>query len=344
MYEPAVRARGRDLRAARRPTCTRPATAGRFRHVRAPRTPAFNRRRPRRQPALARPAAARADGDPHDRPRLPASGARRAGDRPHDRRARTPRRARGARERAPTSCSAPTTATTWESTACGPGKMTAFDTDIRVPLVIAGPGIRPGMRIDALAENVDLAPTFEAAGRAGRRRRRIDGRSLVPLLDGHRPGAAGGTRCSSSTTVPTSTSRSRLPEPESGNPPSYEAMRLEHAVYVEYVDGEREYYDVATDPYELRNAYADARARRGDASCTAMLMAARGCHGSAELPPRRSAGSVCILDAAEHVRRRCGRSRRGRSRLPARARVGSPSAPIAAPMRVKSSATSWNVS
>src|SRR5205823_4789559 len=62
----------------------------------------------------------------------------------------------------------------------------AFDTDIRVPLIIAGPGIRPGMRIDALADNVDLAPTFEQlAGHTVSSS--IDGRSLVPLLEGRAP-------------------------------------------------------------------------------------------------------------------------------------------------------------
>ena len=41
-----------------------------------------------------------------------------------------------------------------------PGKMTAFDTDIRVPLVIAGPGISAGITTPEIAENIDLYPTF----------------------------------------------------------------------------------------------------------------------------------------------------------------------------------------
>ena len=40
-------------------------------------------------------------------------------------------------------------------------------------------------------------------------------------------------------------------------------IRLQHAVYVEYVDGEHEYYDIAKDPFELRNMYTKlSRARR----------------------------------------------------------------------------------
>ncbi|WP_101523131.1 sulfatase-like hydrolase/transferase [Nocardioides houyundeii] len=42
----------------------------------------------------------------------------------------------------------------------GMGKGTAYDTDIRVPLLIAGPGIAPGARAE-MTSNLDLAPTFE---------------------------------------------------------------------------------------------------------------------------------------------------------------------------------------
>ena len=44
-----------------------------------------------------------------------------------------------------------------------PGKMTAFDTDIRVPLVVAGPGVPAGRRTHAIAENIDLCPTFASS-------------------------------------------------------------------------------------------------------------------------------------------------------------------------------------
>ena len=45
-----------------------------------------------------------------------------------------------------------------------PGKLTAFDTDIHVPLVVTGPGVRPGSTTNVMAENVDLAKTFAAIG------------------------------------------------------------------------------------------------------------------------------------------------------------------------------------
>ena len=43
-----------------------------------------------------------------------------------------------------------------------PGKLTAFDTDIDVPLVVVGPGVPAGKTTNAMAENIDLAPTFAA--------------------------------------------------------------------------------------------------------------------------------------------------------------------------------------
>ena len=62
-----------------------------------------------------------------------------------------------------------------------PGKLSAFDTDIRVPLVVSGPGVPSAVTTAVPAENVDLASTFAAMGGttvAG------DGHSLLPLLEG----------------------------------------------------------------------------------------------------------------------------------------------------------------
>ncbi|MFD1046649.1 hypothetical protein ACFQ1S_14355 [Kibdelosporangium lantanae] len=44
-----------------------------------------------------------------------------------------------------------------------------------------------------------------------------------------------------------------LPAPNSGNPPSYEALRTHGYTYVEYADGSREYYNLVQDPNELHN-------------------------------------------------------------------------------------------
>ncbi|WP_185995375.1 sulfatase-like hydrolase/transferase [Nocardioides campestrisoli] len=62
----------------------------------------------------------------------------------------------------------------------GMGKGTAYDTDVRVPLLVTGPGVAPGQR-QGLTSNLDLAPTFEElAGLTPAPYR--SGRSLVPSL------------------------------------------------------------------------------------------------------------------------------------------------------------------
>ena len=75
--------------------------------------------------------------------------------------------------------------------------------------------------------------------------------------------------------------RSRFSRPNrSGNPTTYEAIRGQTWVYVEYLDGEKEYYDRATDPDELRNIYASLPADQ-KASLHAMVSALQNCHDAA---------------------------------------------------------------
>jgi arylsulfatase A-like enzyme len=69
-----------------------------------------------------------------------------------------------------------------------PGKQTAYDEDIRVPLIVRGPGIPASTTTKNIAMNIDLAPTIAALAGA-RTPKFVDGRSLVPVLhapDTHR--------------------------------------------------------------------------------------------------------------------------------------------------------------
>ena len=134
-----------------------------------------------------------------------------------------------------------------------PGKLTAFDTDIHVPLVIAGPCIRAGARSDAMAESVDLADTF--ATLAGTTMS-TDGHSLVPLLGGGRPA---GWRDAILVEHQGPAANKADPDRQTavtGDPPSYEAIRKPGFLYVEYRGDEREFYDLAADPFELHNVIA----------------------------------------------------------------------------------------
>lgn len=131
-----------------------------------------------------------------------------------------------------------------------PGKLTAFDTDIHVPLVIAGPGIPAGATTSAFAENIDLAKTFEAmAGTSSP----CDGHSLQALFHGGIPRHWRNAVLIEHRGPATSALDPDHQTPASGNPTSYEAMRTPNFLYVEYLDGEREFYDLRSDPYELHN-------------------------------------------------------------------------------------------
>jgi N-acetylglucosamine-6-sulfatase len=144
-----------------------------------------------------------------------------------------------------------------------PGKMTAFDTDIHVPLVMTGPGIKAGSLVSALAQNVDLAPTFIELAGATPSTTTIDGRSLVQWVypsasPGNRPpwrAAALVEHKQVDRIADDPDIESPVPRIHFANPPTYQALRTLTATYVEYVTGEKEYHDLSTDPYELVNTY-----------------------------------------------------------------------------------------
>jgi N-acetylglucosamine-6-sulfatase len=136
-----------------------------------------------------------------------------------------------------------------------PGKMTAYDTDIKVPLIVTGPGVAAGTRIEQIAENIDLNPTFTELGGVAPLVD-VDGMSLVPLLQG-KPVA----RWRSVALIEHHGPVRDLTDPDfpdirSGNPTSYEAIRTTTSLYVEYADGAKEYHNLRTDPDEIANTFS----------------------------------------------------------------------------------------
>jgi N-acetylglucosamine-6-sulfatase len=132
-----------------------------------------------------------------------------------------------------------------------PGKMTAFDTDIHVPLVISGPGIPAGTTTNAMAENIDLAKTFTQIGGTNLSG---DGHSLIPLFGGGFMPADWRNAILVEHRGPNLAPSDPDFQPSgSGNPTTYEAMRTSRFLYVEYSDGEREIYNLVNDPFELHN-------------------------------------------------------------------------------------------
>jgi len=158
------------------------------------------------------------------------------------------------------------------------GKLTAFDTDIRVPLIVTGPGIPAGRTVNRLTENIDLAPTFTALANT-QAPTGSEGLSLTPLLSGQK---ISGLQWRSEALIEhhgrdTSPADPDRPPEGSGNPTSYEAIRTPSAVYVEYTDGESEYYNLKRDPFELDNT-ATALTPDRRSRLHAKLLALKNCH------------------------------------------------------------------
>jgi N-acetylglucosamine-6-sulfatase len=157
-----------------------------------------------------------------------------------------------------------------------PGKLTAFDTDIHVPLIVAGPGVPAGSTTPAMAENIDLAETFTAIAGTSISG---DGRSLLELFHGLRP-----PNWRNAILVEHHGSDLNGADPDfqqsaAGAPRTYEAIRTPNFLYVQYNDGETEYYNLRTDPFELHNLSASLT-ERDLVHLHADIARLRACHGS----------------------------------------------------------------
>jgi N-acetylglucosamine-6-sulfatase len=132
------------------------------------------------------------------------------------------------------------------------GKILPYEPAVQVPLLIRGPGVTPGVRISEMVANVDVAPTIvEAAGATARRT--MDGRSLWPFLSGGQ------------TTWPGSPRHVLVEDSPRGSKPTvFWSIKRGRYVYTEYANGNRELYDLVTDPAQVtsrhtKSAYASIR-------------------------------------------------------------------------------------
>jgi arylsulfatase A-like enzyme len=123
------------------------------------------------------------------------------------------------------------------------GKMLPYEEDIRVPFIIRGPGIQPNTQITQIVANIDIAPTIaELAG--ARTSATIDGRSFASLLT---PSAGQTHEWRKAVLIELGYTEIQTPII------AFRAVRTENFIYVEYENGELEYYDLINDPYELNN-------------------------------------------------------------------------------------------
>jgi arylsulfatase A-like enzyme len=149
-----------------------------------------------------------------------------------------------------------------------------------VPLVIRGPGIKPGRKENSMVREIDLAPTFAALAGVTPPSF-VDGTSFVAALTGtyrnpptdalieHFSGASTEVTRGPNGTIAGDPDSESFPWPGVAHPnalaepsiPPYHAIRTRGYLYVEYVSGEKQLYNLTNDPYELNNIVTEFPAR-----------------------------------------------------------------------------------
>ena len=119
-------------------------------------------------------------------------------------------------------------------------KNTPYEEASRTPFIVRGPNLPSGFKSSVMVSHVDLPTTL--LDLAGAFWADLDGRSLIPVF------SAGGER-------PAGWREEVLVE-DLGR--GWNMLRTPRWAYVEWDEGEKELYDMYTDPYQLRSLHAEA--------------------------------------------------------------------------------------
>jgi len=149
----------------------------------------------------------------------------------------------------------------------GEGKETPYLEDTRFPLIVRGPGVPSGLNRKEMVLSNDLAPTLAELG--GTEMPSPDGRSIVPLLRGESVPWRDGALIEGWTAYS-----------PAGMPP-YKGIITPRYSYVEYASGEKELYDLQTDPYQLESLHNDPASAADMQLLSARLAALKDCSGEA---------------------------------------------------------------
>jgi len=144
-------------------------------------------------------------------------------------------------------------------------KMLPYETDIRIPLFIRGPGIKAGTPFDEMVANVDIAPTIlDLAGLPVPPI--MDGRSMAPILKGKTNGMSSRTHFISEFAEGGIQTYGPFPlydEPQN----QWRMLRVINSTHnLAFIEWDQkyvfdkidfhEYYDIAKDPWQKRNLWS----------------------------------------------------------------------------------------
>ncbi len=175
------------------------------------------------------------------------------------------------------------------------GKGSPYEENFRVPLMIRGPGVTPGVVRDELAAMIDLAPTFAEIA-ATNLPIPSDGRSLLPLLEGEEPSPpwrqaqlmehwsvpAEQWTATGATAAPLGPNQSQTTNLcANTTTPKWKGIRTANYKFIEQYSVVRdELYDLTSDPYELQSL-VDAMKPEFLSQLTPWIEAYYACSGAA---------------------------------------------------------------
>ncbi|RYB94306.1 hypothetical protein EUA93_08085 [Nocardioides oleivorans] len=183
--------------------------------------------------------------------------------------------------------------------ALGRGKGTPYDTDVRVPLLVTGPGVVPGARRE-VTSNIDLAPTFEELAGLGPAPFR-SGLSLVPTLAQPKLVRQGYAFLEhTQQTLTGGDPDAAFSGPELDRIPSYTAVRSRTALLARFDLDPRpdraqwgyEFYSYRRNGFELRNNVTNPKRRAEVDLLMAKLAAFDTCQESGDQPVSAACRSV----------------------------------------------------